>query len=515
MKIEKLIIDREICRAIGTTDLSANDIAQMYSTTPKRVSRIKKLLLRKSFGWLEVEKLSHQKLQSVLYPKRKNRYVRRDPNWHRVFELMKNKHQTLVQLWEEYRLENPTDAYSYTQFTVKYNEFVSTVDVTMRQIHRPGEKVFVDFAGLTIPYIENGVKKKAHIFVAVSGASNYTFAVACRDQSSESWINAHNLMFRYFGGVHQILVPDNLKAAVISAGSTPVLNRVYLEMAKHYGIVIAPARVRKPQDKSKAELGVLFVSRWITAPLRRREFFSLEEINEAIREMLPALNERKFKRISGSRHLRFLEVDKPALKTLPNNAFEFKKWLPVRKVPADYHVVVEEHAYSVPYKYVGKPVEICFSHSMIQIFYDNKRIASHKRSYEKDGRTLDKSHFTKAHQHQLERELTDYVRWAKSIGPYSELAVEAQFEGKQPFSPDAALCCDKLKRLSFLHGEDRFEAACKRASYLRSFSYKTINSILARRVESLDLPENLSDFSMPLHANIRGSGYYQPTGGQL
>lgn len=416
MKMAKLIIDREICRAVGTTNMSLNDVAQMYSTTPKRVGRIKKLLNKANVGWSDIEKMGHDQFHSMLYPKRKNRYVRREPNWNHVFELMKNKHQTLVQLWEEYRLENPEDAYSYTQFTVHFNNFVGTVDVTMRQIHYPGEKVFVDFCGLTIPYVEHGVAKNAQIFVAVSGASNYTFAIACRDQSSESWIHVHNKMFEFFGGVHQILVPDNLKAAVIKAGGSPVLNRVYLEMARYYGIVIAPARVRKPQDKSKAEAGVLFVTRWISAPLRRRQFFSIEEINEAINEMLPALNERKFKRLSGTRHQRFLEIDKPALKALPKQPFEFKKWLPVRKVPNDYHIIVEDHAYSVPYKYVNKPVEACFSQSMVQIFHDNKRIASHKRSFESGGRTLDKSHMTKAHQHQLERELADYVSWARDIG---------------------------------------------------------------------------------------------------
>jgi transposase len=512
MNNEQMIVVREICRFVLTTDQPVSEIARVLNTSRKRVSKIKKRLKLRKLSWDAVEQMGDAKLKRTLYPRRKNRYKRRKPNWIDIHEKMRHKHQTLIQLWEEYRLIDPTDAYSYSQFTALYAQFIKTVDITMRMVHHPGECVFVDFAGLTIPWQDGDTERKAHIFVAVSGASNYTFAMACRDQSAESWIDAHNKMFFYFDGVHAVVVPDNLKAAVILAGAFPTLNRIYLELARYYETVIAPARVRKPQDKSKAEAGVLFVSRWITAPLRRRKFFSLEEVNEAIRELLPALNERKFRKLPGTRHSRFLEIDKPALKPLPAKPFEYVTWVSAQKVPADYHLYVDEHAYSLPYKYVGKQVEACFSNTMVQFYFDGKRIASHKRSFEKGGRTLDKSHMTKAHKAYSERQLGDFLIWAKSIGVYAVSAVEAQFDGKPEYSYSAAIACDKLKRLCSLHDKDRFEAACKRASLLRSLTVKTIQSILSRRVEALDMPEELSMDGFPAHQNVRGSNYFQNNG---
>lgn len=512
MKLTKMVVIREICRLLLTTELSFNEIARLLNTSSKRVSRIKKCLDKLSITWPEVEDFTDRVLFQKLYPKRKNRYVRREPNWLEIHELMRNKHQTLIQLWEEYRLIEPANAYSYSQFTCKYSDFLKTIDVTMRMVHYPGEVAFVDFAGLTIPYYQDEGEKEAQVFIGISGCSNYTFAFACRDQSSESWIDAHNKMVIYFDGVHLVIVPDNLKAAVTRAGAFPLLNRVYLEWAQHNDTVIAPARVRHPQDKSKAEAAVLFVSRWITAPLRRRKFFSLEEINLAISEMLPALNERKFKRLPGTRHSRFLEFDRPALKPLPAKPFEHVTWVAAQKVGPDYHVFVEGHAYSVPYETVGKYVEACFSVSTVQLFHDGARVAIHKRSYEQGGRTLDKSHMTKSHQAYMERHLSDFINWAQPIGEHALFAVEAQFEGKPHYSYAAAVACDKLKRLCSLHGPDRFEAACARATRLKSLTVKTINSILTRKLESMDAPEQLEMDYLPLHQNVRGSDYYAARG---
>ena len=505
---------RDISWMILTSDFSINQIANTLSTSPKRVAKIKKRLHKARVSWSDIKQMGDVQLKKLVYPTPLKRYVRRDPNWADVHEKMRHKHQTLIQIWEEYRLIDPRDAYSYSQFSVHYAAFKKTIDVTMRMTHRPGECVFVDFAGLTIPWLDGDVERKAHIFVGVSGASNYTFAIACRDQSTESWIDAHNKMFIYFGGVHEVIVPDNLKAAVIKAGTFPTLNRTYLELAKHFNVVIAPARVRRPQDKSKAESGVLFVSRWITVPLRRRKFFSFEEINSAIKDLLPALNERKFRRLPGTRHSRFLEVDKPTLKSLPSKPFECVTWVHEQKVPSDYHLYIEQHAYSVPYQYVGKLVEACFSHTSVQLFHDHQRIAIHKRSFEVGGRTLDKTHMTKAHQIYSERHLGDYLMWAKPIGVYAIGAVEAQFDGKPEYSYSAAINCDKLKRLCSLHGDARFEAACQRASLLHSLTVKTIKSILTRKVDALNMPETLDAEHLPVHQNVRGAEYYA-TGGSI
>lgn len=503
---------RDISWMLLTTQFSINKVAQSLNTSSKRVAKIKVHLIKAKVSWDDIEKLSDTQLKKLIYPKPKNRYIRRKPDWIDVHEKMRHKHQTLIQIWEEYRLIDPTDAYSYSQFSVHYNAFKKTVDVTMRMEHRPGECVFVDFAGLTIPWLDGETERKAHVFVAVSGASNYTFALACRDQSTESWIEAHNKMAFFFEGVHEVVVPDNLKAAVIKAGAFPTLNRTYLEWARHFNTAIAPSRVRRPQDKSKAEAGVLFVSRWITAPLRRRKFFSLEEINEAIQELLPVLNERKFRRLPGTRHTRFLEMDKPALRILPSKPFEPMTWVHEQKVPPDYHLIIKGHAYSVPYRYIGKMVEACFSHNAVQFFHDHQRIATHKRSFEQGGRTLDKSHMTKAHQAYSERQLDDFLMWAKPIGVYAVSAIETQFEGKPNYSYSAAIACDKLKRLCSLHGEQRFEAACERASLLRSLTVKTIRSILTRKVDALELPEPMTTDNFPSHQNLRGPDYFAAKG---
>lgn len=512
MKSEQMLEVREIAWMLLTSQFSINRVAQTLNTSAKRVSKIQDRLNKAKLVWADIEGMGDHKLKKLIYPKPKNRYERREPNWVEVHEKMRQKHQTIVQIWEEYRLINPRDAYSYSQFTVHYNSFKKTVDVTMRMVHHPGECVFVDYAGLTIPWQDGDIERKAHVFVAVSGASNYTFAIACRDQTADSWIDAHNKMLLFFEGVHEVVVPDNLKAAVIKAGAFPTLNRTYLEWARHCGTVIAPSRVRRPQDKSKAEAGVLFVSRWITAPLRRRKFFSLEEVNEAIRELLPALNERKFRRLPGTRHSRFLDVDKPALKSLPSKPFECVTWVHQQKVPQDYHLRVEGHDYSVPYEFVGKMVEACYSHTSVQLFHDHQRIATHKRSFDQGGRTLDKTHMTKAHQAYSERQLGDFLMWAKPIGVYAICAVEGQFEGKPEYSYSAAIACDKLKRLCTLHGEARFEAACKRASLLQSLTVKTIRSILTRKIDALDMPEPLTTDHFPVHENVRGPNYFSGQG---
>jgi transposase len=508
MNTSSISILREICRLLLSTKLSINEIARILNTSARRVKRIKNRIEKLALIWSQIELSGDKDLLRQLYPSRKVRYVRRAPNWAEINQKMCTPHQTLIQAWEEYRFINPADAYSYSQFTYHYAKYIKTIDITMRQTHYPGEVIFVDFAGKTIPFLDKKVERKAHIFVAVSGASNYTFAFACSDQSLQSWIHVHNKMFEFYGGVHHAIVPDNLKAAVTSAGKFPVLNRTYLELARHYDTYVAPTRVRRPQDKGKVEAGVLFVSRWITAPLLRRKFFSLEEINQAIAELLPALNERKFKRLPGCRYSRFLELDKPALKPLPAKPFEFVNWIPAQKVGSDYHVYVDDHAYSVPYSIVGQMVEACYSHTSVQFFHDNQRIATHKRSFEKGGRTLDKSHMTKAHQMYSERSMGDFLLWAKDIGVYAISAIEAQFENKPQHSYAAAVACDKLKKLASLYGNGRFEAACHRACLLHSLSVKTIRSILSRNTDALELPESLPENNFPVHQNLRGADYY-------
>ena len=262
------------------------------------------------------------------------------------------------------------------------------------------------------------------------GCSNYTFVWASKSQRIEDWIDAHIQSFEFFGGVTESIVPDNLKSAVTKPGRDPELNRTYQEMASHYGPVILPARVRKPQDKAKAEAAVLHVSRWILAPLKERTFFNVEEINQAIQMLLPALNSRPFKDLPGSRQSRYEEIDRPALRPLPVKRFEYAEWVTPIKVRDDYHVRVLKHFYSVPFHLTQEQVEARITRSMVEIYHQSKRVAAHIRSYEEGGTTTDKKHMAPQHLGYAEQNLEVYLSWAKRFGPAAQAVVRAQYEGK-------------------------------------------------------------------------------------
>src|SRR5690606_4487685 len=270
---------------------------------------------------------------------------KRQPDWPHIHHLMQAKHQTLIQLWEEYRSVQPSDAYCYSQFTYYYRDYVKSIDVSMRQYYRPGEVCFVDFAGKRIPWTDmnTGEMHWAEIFVGVLGYSQLVFAMALRSQKLEDWLAAHQRMLSFYGGVPQLVVPDNLKSAVTTPGKFAEINHSYQELAEHYGFVIEPARVRRPQDKSLAEIGVLLVTRWITVILRRRQFFSVEEINQAMEALLKQLNQRPFKRVEGNRSSRFEDMEQAALMCLPDKSFDIGRWVHQQRVNRDYHVYAQGH----------------------------------------------------------------------------------------------------------------------------------------------------------------------------
>jgi transposase len=507
MNITKM---REIWRMISTTTFSNRDIGIVVGVSHNTVKRVRSIYHLNENKWEEISEMTDKQLAKLVYPKKISRYKKRQPDWALTHILMQGKHQVLLELWEDYRLINPYDAYSYSQFTNKYREYLKSVDVTMRQVHRAGECVFVDFAGTTISWVDSdtGIEQAAQIFVAVSGASSYTFAFAVRSQRIEDWVAAHNQMFQFFGGVHQVVVTDNLKSAVTRPGVIPDINRTYLELARHYGCVIDTTRVRRPQDKAKVEAGVKFVSRWISAPLRRRQFFSINEINEAIAELLPVLNERKFRKLPGCRRSRFLDIDKPALKPLPAEPFVHATWVHEQKVGSDYHVNVADHAYSVPYALVGKMVEARYTGNTVELFHDNQRVATHLRSFEQGMHTTDKAHMPDPHRSYADSTLEHFLAWSQGVGGHAELAVRAQFDGRPEYSHVGAKACRQLEYLARVHGHVRFEAACERAQLLQSLTVKSIRSILQRRLDEISQHETLLQEQLPLHANVRGAQYY-------
>ena len=425
----------------------------------------------------------------------------------------KRKGVTLQLLWHEYKEANP-DGYQYSQFCEIYRQWTQKLDVCLRQEYRAGEKLFVDYAGQTIPIQDplTGKNQEAYLFVATLGASNYTFAEAALSQDLPSWIQSHVHAFEFFHGVAEILIPDNLKTGVTHpCRYEPDINPTYLDLAEHYGAVVIPARVRKAQDKAKVESAVLIAERWILAALRNYTFFSPEELNQAIREKLQDFNLRKFQKIEGTRKELFENLDRPALKPLPEKPYEYAEWKKAT-VNIDYHIEVDHHYYSVPYQLTREQVEVRITLTTIEVLFKNRRVASHARSYRKGAFTTLQEHMPKAHQQYLEWTPSRIIGWAKQLGPNTEKLVTHILENK-PHPQQGFRSCLGIIRLGKQYSNERLEAACAYALSIHGFFYKSVQSILKNRLDQKHtlLPKREeSTLLLPLqHPNIRGKEYYQ------
>ena len=431
------------------------------------------------------------------------------PDWSHIHKEIRRKGVTLQLLNFEY-LEQHPDGYQYSQFCDLYRQWQKKLDPTMRQEHRAGEKMFPDFAGQTIPVVDarTGVVTEAQIFVGVLGASNYTYAEAFPSQELPHWIAGHVHAFSYFGGAPRVLVPDNLKSGVTKANRyEPLINATYADMAAHYGCVVIPARPRKPRDKAKVEVGVLIVERWILARLRNRTFFSFAELNAAIRELVEHLNRKPFKKLPGSRLLLFEEIERAALWRLPPTPYEFALW-PKAKVSIDYHLEVDRHYYSVPHRYIGETCDVRLTAAVVEIFLRSRRIASHLRSYKRGGFTTDSSHMPESHRRHLEWTPSRIVSWGQKVGPATGEFAEGVLKSK-PHPEQGFRSCLGIMRLGKQYGDDRLEAACRRALSARAFSYRSVESILKTGLDRQPLPEQPRVRPHPMHENVRGPNYYR------
>jgi transposase len=431
-----------------------------------------------------------------------------EPDYAAIHQGLKHKGVTLLLLWEEYRTGYGPAAYGYTQFCVRYRNWVAALARSMRQVHRAGEKLFVDYAGPTVPIIDGrtGEMHKAQIFVAVLGASNYTYVEATRTQQMADWIGAHARAFTFFGGVSEIVVPDNPKVGVNRACRyEPELNRSYQEMAAHYGVAIIPARPYKPRDKAKVEVGVQIVERWILARLRHRQFFSLGELNSAIRELRDVLNDRPFKKLAGNRHTAFAQIDAPALRPLPATAYEFAEWK-IARVHIDYHVEIDHHYYSVPHALVKRAVDTRFTATTVECFHGGQRVASHPRSHRRGGHTTLPEHMPKAHQRHAQWSPERLLGWALDIGPSTHALVRHQLETK-PHPEMGYRACLGLLSSARRYGRDRLEAACRKALAAGSPTRGSVISILKTGLDR-QVERDLAVSPLPDHANVRGPGYY-------
>jgi transposase len=424
-------------------------------------------------------------------------------------EMQTHKHLTLQLLWQEYRDQQP-GGYSYSRYCGLYRNWLKRQDLVLRHEHRAGEKLFVDYAGDTVP-IHNPVGEvhQAAVFVAVLGASSYAFAEATSSQGLANWIGSHLRAFAFFGGVPEIVVPDNLKSGVTRACRyEPDINRTYEEMARHYGVAVIPARRGKPRDKAKVEAGVLVVERWILAALRKRRFFSLHEVNQAIGELLIRLNERPFRKAAGTRRSLFESLDKPVLGPLPAERYQYGDWDTAR-VNLDYHIVFEEHFYSVPYRLVHEPVEVRASAGTVEIFHKGVRVASHARSGLPNKATTLDEHRPKSHQRYLQWTPSRMVEWGQKVGPLTAELLECIMAAKQ--HPEQGYrSCLGIIRLGEEYGKQRVEAAARRALQNRTYSFKSLESILKRNLDKVPTADAEVTRAPLDHSNIRGSQYFDP-----
>lgn len=502
---------REVLRLRYEAGLSGRQVAVSLQIARGSVGEYLRRFDATGLGWPLPASLSDTALERRLYPPPPA--VPSDsrplPDWSTVHRELRRPGVTLMLLWEEYQAAYPKQGFGYSWFCDRYRAWAGKLDLVMRQTHRAGETLFVDYAGQTAEVIDpaTGEVRTAQLFVAVLGASNYTYAEATWTQTLPDWIGAHTRAFAFFGGVPEVVVPDNLKSGITRAHRyEPDLNPTYAELASHYGVAVIPARARRPRDKAKVEVGVQVVERLILAALRHRTFFSLAELNRAIAELLERLNRRPFKKLPGSRREAFEALDRPALRPLPATPYVYATWKKVR-VHIDYHVEVDGHYYSVPYVLVKQSLEARLTATTVECFRQGQRVASHRRSALKGQHTTVPEHMPKAHRAYAEWTPQRLVRWAEQTGP-ATAGVVAQILAHRPHPQQGFRSCLGILRLGERYGAERLEAACRRALRLNACRYKSIESILKRGLDRQPLPEQ-RELALPAaHDHLRGPDYY-------
>lgn len=463
--------------------------------------------------WPLPDDLDDSQLYSKLFPPApsSDQTKRPLPDLIWIHRELKRKGVTLSLLWHEYRSQH-SDGYAFSRFCELYREFTGKLNPSMRLTHHAGDKLFVDYSGLTVEWIDNhtGVINKADIFVAVLGASNYTYVEAAESQSLRNWIHAHIRAFEFFRGVPRCLVPDNLKSGITKPHLyDPDVNGTYQDMANHYNIAVVPARIRAPKDKAKVEVGVQGIQRWLLAPLRDCTFFSVAEINQALIPLLKAYNERPFQALIGSRYSQFLDIETPALKPLPAERYQFAQWKKAR-AGIDYHISIEKHHYSVPYAYLKEIIDVRISDRLIECFVNGKKIATHQRCF-KPGHTTIHEHMPKAHQDYVKWTPERLRRWASKVGiNTAKLIDEVIHLYKVP--EQSYRSCLGILRMGKKYGDERLENAAVRALQLGAYRYKNIESILKNGLDKQPLTMLAGESTVANktihHENIRGANYY-------
>jgi len=500
---------RETLRLHWQARLSYNEIGRALKISKSAAGKYISLARAAGVDWEAVQRLTDEELEARLYrpalPRSSHQLA---PDFALVHQEMKRPGVTLQLLWEEYARDNAL-AYKYTSFCIKYRAFAQGLKRSMRQVHIAGEKLFVDYAGQTVPIIDaiTGEISAAQIFVATLGASNYTFACATARQTTADWIGAQVRALEFIGGVPRLIVPDQARALIKYPDRyDPEPTRSYEEFASHYGCALLAARPAHPRDKPKVEGSVLLVERWILARLRNRRFFSLGELNQAIAELVADLNQRPFKKLPGCRRSAFEALDAPALGPLPAARFEISRWK-TAKVNIDYHVEFDAHYYSVPHRLVGTHVELRVTESLVEAFQANQRVACHALSHRRGAHTTVAEHMPASHRAHLQWTPQKLIDWGQRIGVSAAAVVTWQLEHR-PHPEQGYRACLGLQRLAREYTPARLEAACARALAIRSPTYRSVASILK---SGLDRQQSLLPATapaLPAHENVRGPDYY-------
>lgn len=506
---------KDILRLRHEAGLSYRGIAQAlnigYGTVVDYLNRAEQAGL----GWPVPEELAERDLARLLFPSQPTTGQRRfvEPDFPQAHQELKRKGVTKQLLWQEYRQQYPDNGYSYAQYCHRYLEWLGCQQRSMRQIHLAGEKLFVDYCGPTMPVVnpDTGEIRHAQIFVAVMGASSYTFACASWSQNQEDWLDAHVQAFEFLGGVPEIVVPDNLKSAVRKTHRyEPDINPAYQQLAQHYQVTVVPARPYKPKDKAKAEVAVQIVERWIMARLRHQTFFTLAALNQAIRFLLDDLNQRPFKKLPGCRASQFKQLDQPVLRSLPAVRYQYAE-IKQARVHIDYHIEYDKHFYSVPHHLVKQAVEVQASRSSISIYSHGLRVASHPRSYRQGAHTTCVEHMPQAHRAMQEWSAERFLSWAGDIGAETREVVNHLLHEKrhpeQSYRRILALLSNAKK-----YGRERLNKACGRALLINSPTRSSVESILKQGLDQIIVPAHShhvqEELCLDHHENIRGEDYY-------
>jgi transposase len=502
---------RHTLQLLQSGNLSTRQIGAALGISKSTVSEIASYTRAAGLDWEQAQNLSDDELQARLYRPpvaRQSRHL--EPDYAQIHSELKRAGVSLQLLWEEYQQQHQGAAYKYSAFCQKYQEWAKRLKRSMRQTHEAGDKLFVDYAGQTVPLVDaaTGEIRQAQVFVAVLGASNFTYACATPTQKAADWVASIIATLEFIGGVPRLLVPDQPRALMARPDRyEPTNHRLLEELSQHYGLPVLPARPAKPRDKPKVEVAVQIVERWILARLRNQRFFSLGALNKAIAELLQDLNQRPFKKLPGCRSSAFASLDQPVLKPLPQTRMQIARFKPAR-VNIDYHVELDGHYYSVPHRLVGEMVELRISATTVEVLHGQLRVAAHALNPRRGAHTTTPEHMPASHRAHLQWTPAKLIAWAERIGAATAAVVRWQMEHRA--HPEQGYrSCLGLMRLGREYGSVRLEAACARAQSIRAPHYKSIASILSCGLDlrPLDAPIP-SQASLPLHENVRGPDYY-------